>query len=147
VVTVLAAIPFIRYGGTIFAPGETWNFPVLIYPLVVGVGYATLLLAILWGNRAIRWFFESPPLRFIGLISFSLYLWHDPSILGMIPFVAALPLVVRVLAAFIIAYLSYQLIERPFLNRRRRTEQPGGARDAAKTLAAAQAQDVASARA
>ena len=124
-VIVLLAVPFIRYGGTIFGPGQTWNAGVLIYPLVVGVGYSTLLLAILWGSRPVRWLFEAPPTRFVGHISYSLYLWHDPIILAMVPLFAAFPLVVRVACAFLVAYLSYQFVERPFLARRRRGERPG----------------------
>lgn len=124
-IIMLLAIPFIRFGGTIFGPRQSWGAGVLIYPLVVGLGYATLLLAILWGSRPVRWLFETPPARFVGHISYSLYLWHDPIILALIPLFAGVPLVVRVACAFPVAYLSYQLVERPFLMRRRRNETRG----------------------
>ena len=61
-------------------------------PFIVSLGYGSLLLAILWGHAIIRAPFEFYPLRFIGLISFSLYLWHDPFIHPLIglssPFVS-----------------------------------------------------------
>lgn len=120
-VTTVLAIPSIRYGGTIFSPGESWGVGVLIYPLVVGVSYASLLLAIIWGSLVIRWFFETPPLRFTGHISYSLYLWHVPVLLAMIPFFAGVPLLLRLVCTVPVAYLSYQLVERPFLVRRRST--------------------------
>lgn len=120
-VTTVLAIPSIRYGGTIFSPGESWGVGVLIYPLVVGVSYASLLLAIIWGSLVIRWFFETPPLRFTGHISYSLYLWHVPALLAMIPFFAGVPLLLRLVCTVPVAYLSYQLVERPFLVRRRST--------------------------
>ena len=63
-------------------------------------------------------------MRFIGLISYSLYLWHLPVIHAMIPFFAGVPLLLRVVCAFPVAYLSYQFVERPFLKRRRRDDAP-----------------------
>lgn len=94
-----------------------WDYG--LYSFAVGVGYGALLLAILWGGKFIRAAFEWTPLRYIGLISFSLYLWHLPVINGSIPGLATLPFALRVVAAFAVAYASYQLIERPFLRRRR----------------------------
>lgn len=123
----IVAVLNVRYCGPIFAPGQPWGIGELVYPLVVGVGYATLLLAVLWSRRVIRWPFETRPMRFVGHISYSLYLWHNPAILATIPFFAGMPIIGRVLGAFIVAYVSYQLIERPFLRRRRRDDSQSGA--------------------
>ncbi|PTQ13143.1 acyltransferase [Sphingomonas oleivorans] len=60
----------------------------------------------------------SPPARFIGLISFSLYLWHWPLIvfakyLSIDPL--ATPVVLLVLTlTFVLAYLSWRFVEQPF---------------------------------
>lgn len=97
-------------------------------PLLAGMPYAALTLGVLWAPRWLRAIFESPPLRFIGLISYSLYLWHLPILNIAARFAPALPLDTRIgfmiLVGFVVAvpvaYLSYQLVERPFLARRRR---------------------------
>jgi peptidoglycan/LPS O-acetylase OafA/YrhL len=62
-----------------------------------------------WLSRALSW----RPLVWVGLISYSLYLWHMPilSWLGMNRLVA-LPL------AFAVAYASTRWVERPFRRRR-----------------------------
>lgn len=53
------------------------------------------------------------PLLFVGLISFSLYLWQEPFLVS-IPALQKLP-AVGVLLAFVAATISYFGIERPFL--------------------------------
>lgn len=101
-----------------YTPGTRWDTPTLLFPLVTGIAFGALLLAILWGGSGIGWVFATPPLRFIGLISYSLYLWHLPVLHAQIPLFTGMPLALRVVFAFIVAYLSYQLVERPFLRRR-----------------------------
>ncbi len=105
------------------------NLLTICGPMLVGLGYGALVLGVLWGARALRAPFESAPIRFVGLVSYSLYLWHGPIIFGAQPFTLALPVPVRVLGAlavgFVIAlpfaYASYQWVERPFLRRRYQT--------------------------
>lgn len=119
VVIVILALPHSQLGSVptmVVALGDLSN------ALFVGVGYSILLLAILWGSLSIRWAFGLAPIRFIGHISYSLYLWHLPLLHAMIPIFAVVPVVMRVISAFGIAYLSYQLVERPFLKRRRHNE-------------------------
>ena len=65
-------------------------------------------------GRALAW----EPVRFIGLISYSLYLWHLPPLAllniyyyGDIPALVAL---VTVLLSCVMAWLSWQFVERPF---------------------------------
>lgn len=65
------------------------------------------------------------PIVFIGLISYSLYLWHWP-ILAFAMYARARPLepqeiAVCVLAAFLLSILSWRFIEQPF---RRRSSKP-----------------------
>jgi len=102
-------------------------------PLLIGVSYAAIVLGALWGARAIRWVFELAPLRFVGLISYSLYLWHLPlleaterHVIRLAPWLRlSLIAGVALLGALPLAYLSYQLVERPFLKLRHR--EPGTA--------------------
>ena len=104
------------------SPGAHWGIDVIGYPLLVGLGFGGLLLAILWGGRWLRSPFEFAPMRIIGLFSYSLYLWHLPIIHGDVPLFAGAPLVIALGEAFMVAYLSYQFVERPFLKRRHHIE-------------------------
>jgi peptidoglycan/LPS O-acetylase OafA/YrhL len=100
-------------------------------PFLIGLGYGALVLGVLLGVRFLRAPFEMGWLRFVGLISYSLYLWHSPLIFGAVPLFSGLPDAARVactfaFAAFVVipfAYLSYQLVERPFLRRRHRASE------------------------
>ena len=70
------------------------------------------------------------PTRIIGLFSYSLYLWHLPVIHGAVPIFTGVPLVLAIAGAFLVSYLWYQLVERPFLSRRHRrsgSESPASA--------------------
>ena len=66
-------------------PGANMGVLGVIVPGLIGMAYGSLLLAIVWGSKLIRAPFEFYAIRFIGLISFSLYLWHLPIILPLIP--------------------------------------------------------------
>jgi peptidoglycan/LPS O-acetylase OafA/YrhL len=106
-------------------PGDAES---LLGTLCIGLGYGALLLAVLWGGRRLRRPFELPALRALGLISFSLYLWHEPLVNAVIPPLAAvqiplagaLAFVAAAAAALLVAGTSYRLVERPFLTRRQR---------------------------
>jgi peptidoglycan/LPS O-acetylase OafA/YrhL len=43
---------------------------------LAGVGFALCILAILSGSRALKGLFELPLLRWIGMLSYGLYMWH-----------------------------------------------------------------------
>jgi peptidoglycan/LPS O-acetylase OafA/YrhL len=89
-------------------------------PLLTGGGYAALMLAVLLLGGPLAAIFAWGPMRFIGLMSYSLYLWHLPIVHGVMPFTQPLPWPWRVAVAFVVAYCSYRLLERPFLASRRR---------------------------
>jgi len=99
----------------------TWPFPVpFALPPAVG---AALLLAYAPGTPAaalLSW----RPLRWIGFISYSLYLWHRPIIawylLGRSWEMNGADTAVLLAMSFAAATLSYWLIERPALRRWRR---------------------------
>ena len=93
---------------------------------IAGVGFALLLLAILFGGSVLKWLFETRFLGWIGMISYGLYMWHlnlllafnswiSPYLSGVggspgkamalwgFVFIALLPL----------SYLFYKTIEKP----------------------------------
>ncbi len=104
----------------VYARDVRWDFVALTMPLVVGIAYGLLLLATLWSGGLVRALFSMKPLRFIGLISYSLYLWHWPIIYAKLPLVASLPIAARLALVLLVAYGSFQLVERPFLRHRSR---------------------------
>lgn len=96
--------------------------------LLMGWAYGAILLGTVLGAGSIRRIFESPVLRFIGLISYSLYIWHTvvygvfASHLDFLPTPAERVLAgfaLMLLAAVPVAYVSFQVAERPFIGMRR----------------------------
>jgi peptidoglycan/LPS O-acetylase OafA/YrhL len=64
---------------------------------------------------------KTPPLPFIGLISYSLYLWHWPIIVGAhfaAPPEFKVSSVALIAATFVLAFLSWRYIEQPFRQQR-----------------------------
>jgi hypothetical protein len=87
------------------------------WPMVPAIFGAALLV---W-PRSESWtarLLSLPPIRFVGLISFSLYLWHWP-LLVLFRFYAngakptAIESTALVIVAFLFAYLSWRFVERP----------------------------------
>jgi peptidoglycan/LPS O-acetylase OafA/YrhL len=64
------------FTGFSFLNPLTPYYPWLGEPLA-GVGYALCVLAILFGPSGLRWFFELPFMRWIGQISYGLYMWNQ----------------------------------------------------------------------
>jgi peptidoglycan/LPS O-acetylase OafA/YrhL len=105
-----------------------YDVVIMLGPLLLGLGYGALVLGVLIGPAWSRAIFSWRSLRFIGLISYSLYLWHETIITTVYSWLP-LPhspqplngLAAIAIAAFVavpFAYLSYQFIERPFLKLR-----------------------------
>ncbi|WP_246039211.1 acyltransferase family protein [Dictyobacter alpinus] len=73
-------------------PGQTLNFldpyqafltnySYMFQPLVYAISYGLCILALRHGTSWLKRPFEWNPLRWVGLISYSLYMWHYPIIL------------------------------------------------------------------
>jgi len=96
----------------------TSSFPYQGGFFVMGLATAGVILAIIGAPRTmIPRFLSLPPIRYIGRISYGLYIWHwplfvcfDASRTGLTGY----PLfVVRVIITFAVAAFSYHMIERP----------------------------------
>ncbi|MDB5577998.1 MAG: acyltransferase [Bradyrhizobium sp.] len=103
-------IPVLLYTPETSFPGLTALPPVIGCALLLyaGEGGGHLL------SRPLGW----GPVRGVGLISYSLYLWHWP-VLAFARYVAVRPLVPletagAVLLAFVLAIVSWRYVERPF---------------------------------
>jgi len=86
--------------------------------LFFGMIWAMLLLATLHGPAWLQRAFAWPGLRWVGLVSFSLYLWHMPVMeallrMGVIEHLSWAAILVVLSAALVVAGLSWWLFERP----------------------------------
>jgi peptidoglycan/LPS O-acetylase OafA/YrhL len=90
----------------------------------VAIAFAALVLGAACETRAGARLFANAPLTFLGLISYSLYLWHYPLLqlaqgLGWLDGARAPAWVIVLCAAvpaiLLIAWPSYRYVERPFL--------------------------------
>lgn len=84
-----------------------------------GFSIATMLFWIIsQPNASIVRILSKPPVVFVGVISYSLYLWQQPFLAPRnIAFAGNFP--INIVLAVAAAVASYQFIERPFLNRRK----------------------------
>lgn len=105
--------------GSIYWSGH-WSM--FIAPVALGLPLSLMVISLYWGSRIGRLLFANPVVYFLGLISYSLYLWHFVVLQqadlvfgeawsdaqGLPKFLFSLLLVVAV------STLSYFVFERPF---------------------------------
>jgi peptidoglycan/LPS O-acetylase OafA/YrhL len=106
-----------------FAFATPWDLgalPAGLYTGLAAAGAVTVVAVVsVPGSRlarALAW----RPLVGLGVLSYSVYIWHYPLFLYFHRHKLRGPLVlaVAVVVALIVAYLSYVAVERPFLRRR-----------------------------
>lgn len=85
--------------------------------LLFGIIWSLFIVLCHLGSGVLRKILSGKPIRFIGIISFSMYLWHIPVIL----FVRNSNLILHnkawsaILITIIVSTISYLVIERPFM--------------------------------
>ena len=91
-----------------------------------GVSFACLLLGVVLGPAWAQAVMRIAPLRWIGLISYSVYLWHLPLLAELstlvpdgMPFATLRFVGLTVATVLLLGAASYFSIERPFLRDRR----------------------------
>lgn len=97
--------------------------------LAHGLAWGALLLALLHGPAWLRAPFTSVPLRLIGVVSFSAYLWHMPILeLVQASGVSRWPGAALVLSLTLaVSMVSFLLLERPWRDVRLTSHRPGQA--------------------
>jgi peptidoglycan/LPS O-acetylase OafA/YrhL len=113
---LLIIVPVLSYSDTTIFPGLSAVPPCL--------GAALIIVAGRQGGGFITGIIGSRPLRGVGLISYSLYLWHWPVLVFLRQFllVRELPagaILVAVALSFLLAWATWRLVETPFRDRRR----------------------------
>jgi peptidoglycan/LPS O-acetylase OafA/YrhL len=101
----------------------------LCYNLLFGVAYAGILVGTLLGWDRWAWLLSRPALRFLGFISYSLYIWHEqfyrhiivPLASNFTSDVVTLLLSLGLTAVLLMPFCwgFYHLVERPFIKARR----------------------------
>jgi peptidoglycan/LPS O-acetylase OafA/YrhL len=130
--------------------GGYWELPFGLTVITLACGVLLLAAVIRESSTLFSRVLGWPALTWIGLISFSLYLWQQvflaPGDIAL-PVIGATPFAVP--AAFATATLSYLLVERPFLRLKdglSRTSEPGGTTPAEAGTSSASRRDDRSAR-
>jgi peptidoglycan/LPS O-acetylase OafA/YrhL len=101
-------VAFMQYKAGISHPGFFTLAPVLAAAVLIGMN----------GTLVHRYILSARPAVFIGLISYPLYLWHYPLMayarIHFVDGVSPRTMWIIIVASIILAWLTYQWVERPF---------------------------------
>lgn len=119
---LLAAAGLVCIGASVFAFTRSTPFPGAAAALPV-LGSALVIHAGIGGQGRVSRLIAVRPLVFVGLISYSLYLWHWPVVVYAKYWLINEPTdaerAVMLIATFALAALSWRYVEKPFRDRRR----------------------------
>jgi peptidoglycan/LPS O-acetylase OafA/YrhL len=119
------ALPAIWLWQVVLAAGAGYwqgHWSMLVAPLALGLPLSVAVLSLYWGARIGTWLLANRVVYFLGLVSYSLYLWHFVVMqqlqqvigddYGQLPHWITFPL--STAAVLLAATASYYLVERPF---------------------------------
>ena len=116
VLEVISSLGFILVGWSIFSIGEEGGFPGFLAAIPV-VGVALIIFSGAYGNTVASTVLSFRPFVWIGLVSYSLYLWHWP-VLSFYRYAYGEPAGYTAIGCAIIilclSLLSYFCVERVF---------------------------------
>jgi peptidoglycan/LPS O-acetylase OafA/YrhL len=115
--------------GAAFATRSLGATETLYFHSLCGFGVALLLVSTALARREVAWtrIVANPRLQLIGLVSYSVYIWHEPLMTQLAAhslLISAAPssfpanALVLVVATLAVAYVSYRVIEKPALQLR-----------------------------
>jgi peptidoglycan/LPS O-acetylase OafA/YrhL len=106
-------------------PSVDANFYYYMERVPFGIGFTLMLAGLIWGGPWLKAVFSIWPLRLVGILGFSIYLWHSPLLylLQSYPAIQTLPapqkfpflLGAVTLAVLLISIGSFLLVEKPFM--------------------------------
>ena len=104
---------------------------------IAALSFALIIAGVLFGWKPVQMIFTFTPLRFIGIISYSIYLWHLPLVhlFNTYPSILALPVAQRfphvlalvLPAVILLAAFIYLTVEKPFMLLARNKPRPARA--------------------
>ncbi len=128
-------LSFILFSIVLLLIPDVWNFfklggllilnPYYFYNHIILFGclWALFIVSYMVGNGYMKKMLSSSILRVIGIVSFSLYLWHlliyralDSLIFSHYTFIGPVRVFILILVSLIFSIFSYVLIEKPFLS-------------------------------
>lgn len=116
VVLIIISIPSV-YGHLFMKPGEKYPLSDSIFYLPYSIVWSVILLAAKYGSfHVLKRFFEITALRFLGIVSFSAYLFHILVLKAVQVHNLHIPIYLQLYAFLLLvcitSFLSYVLIER-----------------------------------
>src|SRR5437764_1125789 len=147
ILTLLGGIGAVICNGLWHSSAAADSLPLLtgaLQNLPAGIGFATLLAAVVVGRGPATAWIHARPLALVGIVSYGLYLWHLPLMLfgirfGLLPHAFVPRLAVVLVPALFAGSASWLLVERVMLarasriRRRRRPVRPLSPRFEART--------------